>query len=136
MTEACAQLLESDSVGIRVVESVQWGWPSIDRASVLAFCRNICHGSKHARLEAKKVQVETRTTTSGAYPYKDDCSGDKDNAVETREHVVVHGVVVGWGDKFVDVETFGEWCVDEWALKTRQRRGPDSIPAPYPLMRD
>ncbi len=75
---------------------------------MLAFCRDICNGSKHARLEAKKVQVTTRKTITGSYNYEDDSGETRQLVFERTE------LFVGWDDTFIDVETFAGWCVQDW----------------------
>ena len=74
----------------------------VDASSPLAFCRDICNGSKHARLVAKKVRI-TSTKTVATVRIED-------------EEVVVDGTTlfVEWAGKLIDFESFAGLCVQDW----------------------
>ena len=80
----------------------------VDSRPVLAFCRDICNGSKHARLEAKRVSIRTQRMVVGSFPIKDESGQTHQHVVEGTE---LH---VGWGEQFVDAWTFATWCIEEW----------------------
>lgn len=74
---------------------------------VLAFCGDICNGSKHAQLQARKVQTKMRKTTS-SYSIEDEAGQIREQVVEQPELFVL------WGGEFIEAEAFARWCIEEW----------------------
>ena len=105
--QACYHLvdwLENDrSQHVRRAQAEEY----VDRSPVLAFCRDICNGSKHARLEAKKVQVTIRKEIS-SYSIENDSGQTTEHTVEQTK------LFVGYDDQLIDVEMFAGFCVEEW----------------------
>jgi hypothetical protein len=80
---------------------------------LLAFCREICNGSKHARIEEKKVQIETKRTPD---PFRvEDDSGQMREIMFERTELSVY-----WDGQFLDIETFGRRCVEAWDVFLRR----------------
>jgi len=73
----------------------------------LAFCRDICNGSKHAKLEAKKVRVTTRKVVE-SYSIQDETGVPLEGTVERTE------LFVDLNGEVIDIETFGARCIEEW----------------------
>lgn len=79
----------------------------VNASPLLTYCAGICNGSKHAQLEAKKVQVTSRKTAQSV-PFEDD-SGEPHEITSERTELFV-----GWQGTVVDIETFAASCVDAW----------------------
>src|SRR5262245_30401954 len=58
---------------------------------LLAFCRDISNGSKHARLEAKKVKVTSQTAPLGSYQIEDESGQPRERVVEEIK------IYIDWG---------------------------------------
>jgi len=78
----------------------------VHSCAVLAYCKDICDGSKHARLETKSVTKIEKSVSS--YLIVDE-SGHR-----TEESVVQPQLFVYWEGEFIDVSQFAEQCIDEW----------------------
>lgn len=74
---------------------------------VLAFCRDICNGSKHAQLGPRKVKVKSQTTTD-SYQIEDETGHPVEYVVEKTE------VLVDCGGQFFNVEDYAAVCVASW----------------------
>jgi len=71
----------------------------VDSCPVLAYCRDICNGSKHARLEAKNVQTKMERTIIG----------EDEFGPVPQPQLFVH-----WGGEFIEAENFAAECIGEW----------------------
>ncbi len=79
----------------------------VKASPVLSFCREICNGSKHARLAAKKVLVTSKKTAE-SYHIEDDSGQPVEHVTESTE------LFVDWEGKPTDIESFAKLCVDDW----------------------
>jgi len=85
-------------------------------SEILAFCRDICNGSKHARLEAKEVRVKSEKTTESFH-----VSDDDEDIVVEQTHLFVE-----WKGQYVDIEEFAARCIEEWTrLLVSEGLGPE-----------
>jgi hypothetical protein len=75
------------------------------RTPILAFCGEICNGSKHARLQEKEVRVKSETTTQAIHLGED----VKDFVFEKTR------LFVEWSGEYIDIEEFANRCNIEWA---------------------
>ena len=73
-------------------------------SEILAFCGDICNGSKHAQLETKEVRVKTEKTTESVH-----VGGDAEDLVVEQARLFVE-----WKGNYVDIEEFAAWCMEEW----------------------
>lgn len=79
----------------------------VQASPALSFCREICHGSKHAQLEQKNVHVAT-TRSIDSVPIQDESGQTQEIRVRNTK------LFVDWHGGPVDIEAFGRICVDEW----------------------
>ena len=79
----------------------------VDSRLLLAYCRDICNGSKHAQLQAKRVEVTMRKTIN-SFSVEDESGHSHEQVVEQPE------LFVPWGDQFIDAESFAKQCTEEW----------------------
>jgi len=81
----------------------------VDESEVLRFCRNICNGSKHATLAARKVHPSTITKLNGwRFDYLD--NGD----LSAGSDVYAYEVVLDWQNGQISALDFADRCIDEW----------------------
>ncbi len=71
----------------------------VESCPALAYCRDICNGSKHAQLEAKNVTTKMERTTTGE---------DEFGPIE-QPQLFVH-----WRGQFLEAEKFAAECIREW----------------------
>jgi len=79
----------------------------VHSSSILKFCRDICNGSKHAQLQAKKIDVTTHKTTTTV-------SGKDDEGESYSYEVANVQVLVRWGDEMIEASEFAGKCIEEW----------------------
>jgi len=75
---------------------------------VLTFCGEISNGSKHAKLQARKVQVSLRKTILGSYPMEDESGQQQEHAVEGTQ------LFIRWGEDLIEADNFARQCIEEW----------------------
>jgi hypothetical protein len=74
----------------------------------LAFCADICNGSKHALLTQRRVRVTSKRTITGSYNYEDESGQMREQQIETTE------VFIHWNSEETAVDVFALKCVEEW----------------------
>jgi len=74
-------------------------------SEILAFCGEICNGSKHAQLEPKGVRVKAEKTTQSVH-----LGDDAEDLVVEHTHLFVE-----WKGQYVEIEEFAAQCMKEWA---------------------
>jgi hypothetical protein len=79
----------------------------VESRPILALCRDICNGSKHAQLHAKKVDVRMRKTTT-SHSVEDEEGQPFEFVVRNVE------VFIRWGGAFVGADDFAAQCIGEW----------------------
>lgn len=77
-------------------------------SAVLSFCEEVCQGSKHATLEAKKVKAQALTSSIG------EVRTIGPSGEEERREVVFYDLFIKWQGTLVSAEEFGRMCVKEW----------------------
>jgi hypothetical protein len=83
-------------------------------SSALAFCRDFSNGSKHARLEAKKIHIAPGTTVEPLQI--------GDSSEEPREITVTRTrLFFDWDGRAIDGESFARICVAEWDRFLREK---------------
>ncbi len=87
----------------------------VESRPMLAYCGDICNGSKHAQLQAKRVEVTMRKTIS-SFSVEDETGESHDHVVEQPE------LFVRWGDGFIDADSFARQCIEEWDRFLRGER--------------
>ena len=80
----------------------------VNSNALLAFCRDISNGSKHARLDAKRVKVTSQTARMGSYQMEDDSGQPREQVVEETR------ILIDYDGQVVDVEVLAGLCVEEW----------------------
>jgi hypothetical protein len=80
----------------------------VSASPALAFCADICNGSKHAVLTQKRVRVKSKKTITGSYSYEDESGQMREQQVEAIE------VFIEWNGEETAVDAFALKCVDEW----------------------
>ncbi|PYN68015.1 MAG: hypothetical protein DMD93_12530 [Candidatus Rokuibacteriota bacterium] len=102
-TQACYHLvdwLENDkSQPIRRCAAEQF----VEESAILRFCRDICNGSKHARLETKKVKM-------------------KDRSIRLDHESVVWELSVEYQDQSYTAAWFAGMCISEWNQFLREHK--------------
>ena len=76
----------------------------VSNSEILAFCGDICNGSKHARLEPKGIRVKTEKTTEAVH-----VGDDADDIIVEHTHLFVE-----WKGNYIDIEEFAARCMEEW----------------------
>jgi hypothetical protein len=105
--QACTHLvdwLDSDrSQHIRRADAETY----VESRPILAFCRDICNGSKHAQLQSKNVDIRKQKTTTA--------HSINDAEGQTYDYEVSHvEVLVRWGREFIGASNFADQCIAEW----------------------
>jgi len=86
----------------------------VESRPMLAYCRDICNGSKHAQLQAKRVKVTMRKTSSAF-------------SVEGYDYVVEQPeLFLHWESGSIDADSFARQCIEEW---DRFLRGEGLLPS-------
>lgn len=88
----------------------------VAESDVLSFCRDICNGSKHATLEAKRVRLSTNTTPGGWLFERQD-----DGSMSEGKPTYAYEVVLDWQNGQVSALEFADRCIKEWVRILRTR---------------
>ena len=97
--------LENDSTQhVRRLQAEEF----VNTNPLLAFCRDISNGSKHARLEAKRVRVTSQTERLGSYEFEDESGQTRARVVEDVK------IFIDRGGQSVGVEVLAGRCVEAW----------------------